>query len=76
LFAWLPWIKSTCFKLIHLQIVSQKIATTFGVGSDMHQKIETTLGFAKDNEQEFTPSSSFAKDTQCEQTIMSSNFFE
>jgi hypothetical protein len=34
-----------------MDFVSQKIAMTFGVGSDMHQEITMTLGFVKDGGQ-------------------------
>jgi hypothetical protein len=32
-----------------MEFVSQKIAMTFDVASDMHQEIAMTLGFAKDD---------------------------
>jgi len=49
-----------------MDFVSQKIATTFGVGSHTHREIATSLGFAKDNGQEFTPSFGFVGNIQPE----------
>ncbi len=59
-----------------IDFVWQKIAMTFGVGSDTHQEIIKNLGFAKNSGQKFTPSFGFAKDIQHERIWMNFGSFE
>ncbi len=69
-------MRSTRWRLIHLQILFHKRLQQLLVLEVTHQEITMTSGFIKDSKQKFTPFFGFAKNTQHEQTGMSFCFSE